>query len=58
MLFLKGRLFFHHVTDERAKHNSNAPSVLIAYGNTNIETLKSSGLPGAMTTHELIGGKS
>jgi hypothetical protein len=58
MLFLKGRLFFHHVTGERAKHNSGAPSVLIAYGDANVEALRSSGLPGAMTTHELIGGRS
>jgi hypothetical protein len=32
VLFLKGRIHFHHVTGERAKANSGAPSVLIAYG--------------------------
>jgi hypothetical protein len=28
LLFLRGRLFFHHVTGERAEHNAGAPSVL------------------------------
>lgn len=46
VLFLKGRLFFHHVTGERAKHNGGAPSVLIAYGKENSEVLKTCGLPG------------
>jgi len=32
LLFLKGRLHFHHVTGERAAHNSGAPSGLIAVG--------------------------
>lgn len=32
LLFLKGRLFFHHVTGEKGYTNSGAPSVLIAYG--------------------------
>lgn len=32
MLYLKNRLFFHHVDGSRAAHNSGAPSVLIAYG--------------------------
>lgn len=32
MLFLRGRLHFHHLNGERAKHSAGAPSVLIAYG--------------------------
>lgn len=32
LLFIRGRLYFHHVTGERAAANSGAPSVLIAYG--------------------------
>jgi len=33
ILFLRGRLFFHHVDGTRAKHNSGAPSALVAYDN-------------------------
>ena len=32
LLFLRKHLHFHHVTGERARHNSGAPSVLVAYG--------------------------
>lgn len=32
VLFIEGRLHFHHVTGERAAANSGAPSVLVAYG--------------------------
>jgi len=32
LLFIEGRLYFHYVTGERAKANSGAPSVLVAYG--------------------------
>ena len=32
ILFIEGRLFFHHVNGSRAKHNSGAPSCLVAYG--------------------------
>ena len=32
MLFLRGRLFFHHVNGERAVANSGAPSVLLGFG--------------------------
>ena len=32
MLFLRGRLYFHHVDGRRAMANSGAPSVLLAYG--------------------------
>lgn len=32
ILFIQGRLYFHYVDGSRAKANSGAPSVLIAYG--------------------------
>jgi hypothetical protein len=32
LLFIEGRLFFHHVDGTRAKSNSGAPSVLVGYG--------------------------
>lgn len=32
LLFLEGRLYFHHPDGERAAHNGGAPSVLVAYG--------------------------
>lgn len=50
LLFLYGRLHFHHVTGERAQNNSGAPSVLIAYGERAVESLKNSGLSGAFVS--------
>ena len=32
LLFVEGRLHFHHVNGDRAEANSGAPSVLIGYG--------------------------
>lgn len=46
LLFLEGRLHFHHVTGEKAKANAGAPSVLIAYGEEEAEILKNSGIRG------------
>ena len=46
VLFLEGRLHFHFVDGSRAKANSGAPSVLVSYGQSNAESLKSCGLPG------------
>ena len=46
LLFIKGRLFFHHVSGKRAAHNAGAPSVLIAYGAENAEILKNCGIEG------------
>lgn len=40
LLFFKGRLYFHHVTGERARANAGAPSVLIAYGEQNVRSLQ------------------
>lgn len=46
MLFLRGRLHFHHVDGTRAPANAGGPSVLIAYGQSNAVALESCGLPG------------
>lgn len=40
LLFLRGRLHFHHVDGRRADHNGGAPSVLIAYGQRNADCLR------------------
>ena len=50
LLFLEGRLHFHHADGTRAPDNGGAPSVLIAYGQHDAEMLAASGLPGAYTT--------
>lgn len=46
LLFLEGRLHFHHVDGRRAAANSGAPSVLVAYGSSNAATLRACALPG------------
>ena len=46
LLFIEGRLFFHYVNGEKAKANSGAPSVLVAYGSNNSEILKKCGING------------
>ncbi len=48
LLFIKGRLYFHHRNGERAKKNGGAPSVLIAYGSENVERLKKSNIVGKL----------
>jgi len=48
LLFIEGRLFFHHVTGEKAKSNSGAPSVLVAYGKNNVASLKHCGIRGKL----------
>lgn len=40
ILFIAGRLYFHHADGERAKHNSGGPSALIAYGESNAKALE------------------
>lgn len=50
LLFLYGRLYFHHVTGERASSNSGAPSVLIGYGDEAVDRLARCSLPGALIT--------
>lgn len=46
ILFIKGRLYFHHSDGTRAKANSGAPSVLIAYDQHNANRLKTSKIEG------------
>ena len=46
ILFLEGRLHFHYPDGARAKANAGAPSVLIAYGSINSDSLLSSGIKG------------
>jgi hypothetical protein len=45
VLFIKGRLKFHHVTGEQAD-SAGAPSVLIAYGEENAKMLENCGIAG------------
>lgn len=46
LLFLRGRLHFHHADGTRAKANAGAPSVLVAYGDEDAKKLVNSGLKG------------
>lgn len=50
LLFIEGRLYFHHVDGSRAHANSGAPSVLVAYGRRNAEVLRSCGIAGAFVS--------
>lgn len=59
ILFLYGRLTFHKPDGRKAKGNSGGPSVLIAYGKQNVQSLRDCGLPGALVTKwELQHGRS
>lgn len=46
LLFIHHRLHFHHVSGERAKSNSGAPSVLVGYGDEANNRLKNSSIVG------------
>lgn len=46
VLFIEGRLFFHHADGRQATGNAGAPSVLVAYGDDDAEKLEASRLPG------------
>lgn len=46
LLFLDKRLMFYHVSGERGSDRAGAPSVLVAYGSTNVDTLRSCSIPG------------
>ncbi len=50
ILFLKGRLTFYRASGEAMPpgHNSGGPSVLIAYGEQNIDSLRTCGLDGKL----------
>src|SRR5690606_32581407 len=47
LLFLEGRLHFHHPDGRRAEANGGAPSVLVAYGQADADGLASAGIAGA-----------
>jgi hypothetical protein len=47
LLFLEGRLHFHHPDGTRAYSNSGAPSLLIAYGERDATILEGCSLPGS-----------
>lgn len=57
LLFLEGRLYFHHVDGRRAAANAGAPSVLVAYGRDNSEVLKGCGLPGYFVSLPGVGSE-
>lgn len=46
VLFLEGRLYFHHVCGRVASANAGAPSALIAYSMEDARKLMDSGIPG------------
>lgn len=46
ILFLDGRVTFHHVDGRKAEKNSGAPSVLVAYGQRAVEALRGCDLAG------------
>jgi hypothetical protein len=46
LLFFSGRLYFHYVDGTRAKSNAGGPSVLIAYGRNNVDSLYNCGIIG------------
>lgn len=50
LLWIQGRLHFHHASGKEARFNSGAPSVLIAYGEQNAAALRNSGIPGRITS--------
>lgn len=47
LLFMEGRLYFHHGDGTRASANAGAPSVFCAYGEENADILNECGIPGA-----------
>ena len=46
VLFLRGRLHFHHRDGRRAEANAGAPSALVTYGDRDAELLRTSGIDG------------
>jgi len=48
VLFIRGRLYFYHVTGQQAAANSGGPSVLVAYGSQNVAALERCGIPGRL----------
>lgn len=54
LLFIHGRLHFHHVDGTRAAANAGAPSVLVAYGRNNAEALAMCGIKGAFVPWGMV----
>jgi hypothetical protein len=50
VLFIEGRLYFHHLNGKKAAANAGAPSVLVAYGQNNVTALQCSGIAGKLVT--------
>lgn len=48
VLFLRGRLHFHHVDGRRAAANAGGPSCLVAYGWNNATALRTCHIPGRL----------
>ena len=48
LLFLRGRLRFHHSNGAQAKANAGAPSVLVAYGSSDARALARASKSGAI----------
>jgi hypothetical protein len=46
IIFLRGRLVFHHADGTKPANSAGAPSCLVAYGALNAKTLQHSGLDG------------
>lgn len=46
LLFLEGRIYFHHGCGKKARANAGAPSVLVAYGRKNNSVLKNCKIKG------------
>ncbi len=53
ILFLQGRLHFHHVDGTRAAANAGAPSVLIAYGTANAHCLERCAMTDTIPGHHV-----
>jgi len=58
LLFIEGRLHFHHVDGSRARANSGAPSVLIAYGEQAAARLENCGIAGQLVSMGTAGQPS
>lgn len=50
ILFIKGRLSFYKVDGTQGNFNGGAPSCLIAYGESNTDSLRNSGIKGKLIT--------
>lgn len=55
VLFLHGRLHFHHADGTRASANSGAPSCLVAYGQADAAILRQASVPGTMWVPSMNG---